>query len=86
MGIEYAGYFLIAAAALFLVVKIFAWPIRMLGKLIINGVLGVILLLIFNFAGQYFGLYIQVTWITALIAGFFGIPGIIFLIIYELFL
>ena len=84
MGIEYAGYFLIAAVCLYLVVKIFSWPIKILGKLLINGVLGVVLLFIVNTIGQSFNFYIAINEITALIAGFFGVPGIIFLIIYTL--
>ncbi len=85
MGIEYAGYFLIAAVCLYLVVKIFSWPIKILGKLLINGVLGVVLLFIVNTIGQSFNFYIAINEITALIAGFFGVPGIIFLIIYKLY-
>lgn len=85
MGIEYAGYFLVAAACLYIVVKIFSWPIKILGKLLINALLGVFLLFIVNTGGQYFNFYIAINEITALIAGFFGVPGIIFLIIYKLY-
>ncbi|MGE5629189.1 MAG: pro-sigmaK processing inhibitor BofA family protein [Solirubrobacterales bacterium] len=85
MGIEYAGYFLVAAACLFLIVRIFSWPIKILGKLLINGVLGVVLLFLVNTIGQNFNLYIAINAATALIAGFFGVPGIIFLIIYNIY-
>lgn len=85
MGIEYAGYFLVAAACLYIVVRIFSWPIKILGKLLINGVLGVILLFLVNTAGQYFNFYIPINEVTALIAGFFGVPGIIFLVVFKLF-
>lgn len=83
---NYIGYFLIAIIGLFLIVKIFAWPIRILVKLITNAVLGVILLLLTNFLGSYLHFYIGINWVTALIAGFFGVPGVIFLIIFKLFL
>lgn len=83
---EYMGYFLIAVIALFLIVKIFSWPIKILFKLLANAVLGVILLLVVNFFGSYFHFYIGINWITALIAGFFGVPGVIFLIIFKLLL
>lgn len=83
---EYMGYFLLAIIILFLVGKVLAWPIKMLVKLILNGVLGVILLLIVNYFGSYLHFSIGINWITALIAGFFGIPGVIFLIIFKLFL
>ncbi|MBL4937517.1 pro-sigmaK processing inhibitor BofA family protein [Clostridium sp. YIM B02515] len=83
---EYAGYFLIAIICLFLVVKLFSWPIKILFKLIANAVLGVILLVIVNFIGGYFNFFIGINWITALVAGFFGVPGVIFLIIFKLLL
>ncbi|MCH5138336.1 pro-sigmaK processing inhibitor BofA family protein [Clostridiaceae bacterium UIB06] len=86
MQFEYMGYFLVAILGLYILVKVFAWPLKFFLKLIINGVLGVILLLIVNFIGQYFNFYIGINAITAIIAGFFGVPGVIFLIIFKLFL
>ncbi|ERI93003.1 pro-sigmaK processing inhibitor BofA [Clostridiales bacterium oral taxon 876 str. F0540] len=83
---EYAGYFLIAIICLFLVVKLFSWPIKILFKLIANAFLGVILLLIVNFIGGYFNFFIGINWVTALVAGFLGVPGVIFLIIFKLLL
>lgn len=83
---EMGIYFLLGLVGLYLIVKIFSWPLKMLIKLIINGVLGVILLLLVNFIGGNFGLFIGINAVTALIAGFFGIPGVIFLIIFKLFL
>jgi inhibitor of the pro-sigma K processing machinery len=80
------GYFLIAIICLFLIGKILAWPIKLLFKLLVNAVLGAILLLVVNFVGSYFNFSLGINWITALIAGFFGIPGVIFLIIFKLFM
>lgn len=80
MGIEYVAYFMIAAAVLSVAVKLFAWPIKILGRLIINGAVGVLLLLAVNAAGQYFSLYVPITWFTALAAGIFGIPGVIVMV------
>lgn len=86
MEFEYIGYFLVAILGLYILVKVFAWPLKLLFKLIINAVLGVILLLVVNFIGQYFNFYIGINAITAIIAGFLGVPGVIFLIIFKLFL
>jgi inhibitor of the pro-sigma K processing machinery len=83
--IEYIGYFLIAIVGLYVIVKVFSWPIKLLFKLIINAVLGVVLLVIVNLIGSYFQFSIGINAITALIAGFLGIPGVIFLIIFKLF-
>ncbi|MCB2291859.1 pro-sigmaK processing inhibitor BofA family protein [Clostridium sp. CS001] len=80
---EVALYFLIAIVAMIVLVKLFSWPLKVLGKLILNGILGVLLLLLVNFAGQYIGITIQINAVTALIAGFLGVPGVIFLIIFT---
>ena len=71
-------YFIIAMVALFIIVKIFSWPLKLLIKLAINGLLGVLLLTLLNYFGQDFGIFIGINAVTALIAGFFGIPGDIF--------
>ena len=82
---EYSLYFLIAIVGLFLIVKVFSWPLKILIKLIINAVLGAILLFLVNVIGSYFGINIGINAVTALIAGFFGVPGVIFLIIFKMF-
>ena len=48
-------------------------------------IVGIVLLYITNFIGTYFSFSLPINPITALIAGFLGIPGIIFLIIFNLF-
>ena len=77
-------WFIIAILCLYLVVKFFKWPFKILWKLIVNGVLGVILLLLVNLVGHSFGIAVGINVVTALIAGFFGVPGVIFLIIFSL--
>lgn len=80
---EYVGYFLIGIVLMVLLVKILAWPLKILWKLIVNGVLGAVLLILVNLIGGFLGLKVGVNAITALIAGFFGVPGVIFLIIFQ---
>lgn len=76
-------YFLIAIVGMIIVVKLFSWPLKILGKLILNGIFGVLLLLLVNFVGVYVGIGIEINAVTALIAGFLGVPGVIFLIIFT---
>ena len=75
-------YGLIGLFILFLFIKLFKWPI----KIIINGIIGIVLLYLTNYIGAYFDFSIVINPITALIAGFLGLPGIIFLVIFQLFL
>ena len=78
-------YFVIAIIALIIVVKLLSWPLKILIKLVINGVVGTILLYLLNIVGaQFFHFTITINIVTALIAGFFGVPGVIFLIIWQL--
>lgn len=86
---QYLIYGLIGIIVLFLVVKLLKWPI----KIIINGIIGVILLYTANFiianlslVGINVNFSLAINPITALIAGFFGVPGVIVLIIIGLFL
>ena len=78
--------FIIGAIILLVVVKIFSWPIRILIRLLINGLLGYVLLNLLNYFGQSINISIPVNGVSSLIAGVFGIPGVIFLIIYYKFL
>ncbi len=75
------GLFLLYILGMLLVI-----PIKLIIKLIINGVLGGILLLIVNFVGSFIGINITINPLTAVIAGIFGIPGIILLIVLQFIL
>lgn len=80
-------YSIVGIFLLIILVKVFSWPFKILLKLVANGVLGVILLFITNYITEtFFHFNIGINPITALIAGFFGIPGVIFLVIFKLFL
>ena len=65
------------------VVNILTLPIQLLFKLVVNAVLGAIMLYCVNWIGI---INIKITLIHSLIAGIFGIPGVIALIIYNYFL
>jgi len=82
---DYIVFFIGGLVLLFLFVKLLSWPLKILWKLLINGVLGAALLIIVNFIGGHFGLSIGINPWTAIIAGFFGIPGVIFLILFKMF-
>lgn len=75
-------YGIIGIVLLSLVLKLFKLPF----KILMNGIMGVILLYIANFIGTYVGFSIAINAITALIAGFLGVPGVIFLVLYQMFL
>ena len=82
MSEQYLIYGLAGIVVLFLLIKLLKWPI----KIILNGILGVAILYIVNLIGTSFNFSLAINPITALIAGFLGIPGVIVLIIIRLFL
>jgi inhibitor of the pro-sigma K processing machinery len=82
-------YGLVGIVILFLVIKLLKWPI----KIIMNGIIGVVILYAVNFiianlslVGINVNFSLAINPITALIAGFFGVPGVVVLIIISLFL
>lgn len=74
------------AVAVYVLFRILAAPMKLIFKLIINGVIGFVLLFLTNFAGGFFDFAVPTNLITYLIAGTFGIPGVIFLVVAVLFL
>lgn len=71
---------------IYLVGRMLTMPIRLVFKLIYNGIVGGIMLWIVNYIGAYFSFNIGINPITALIAGFLGIPGVVLLILFKLFI
>ena len=78
---------LIAAVvvAAYVRIKILAAPIKKIFKLLINAVCGFALLFLANFVGGFFDFSIPVNILTCIIAGAFGIPGVIFLVVVVMF-
>lgn len=75
--------FIGAAVAVFIILKIFAWPIKKIVKMLINIAVGGLLLVLVNYVGAYFGFALAINWISALIVGVLGIPGLIILVILH---
>jgi inhibitor of the pro-sigma K processing machinery len=61
-------------------------PLKVLLKLIINGILGGLTLLLINLVGGVFSVNIAINPLSALIAGYFGLPGIILLFLLKIIL
>ena len=57
--------------------KVISLPFRIVWKLITNSIVGAVILWVINL----FGAGIEITFFKALIAGIFGVPGVILLLI-----
>lgn len=71
--------------AIYIVAKLLSVPIRIVSKLIFNGIAGGITILIVNFIGEIFGISVAINAISALVAGFLGVPGVLLLILINNF-
>lgn len=71
---------------LFLIGKFFIIPLKSIGKIIGNSILGGILIFIVNSIGSLFNFHIGLNIGTVIITGILGVPGVILLIILKLFI
>lgn len=85
IGIELSVIFAYALGLILLYVigYLLLFPLKWILKLIYNGIVGGILLLIVNLIGNIVGFSIVINPLTALIAGFLGIPGVIMLVFLK---
>lgn len=72
--------------ALVLLTLIFTSPMRFLFKFLLNGVLGLCWLVLFNFIGSFIGIGIGVNVMSSLVAGVLGFPGVALLLLLRLIL
>lgn len=87
-GME-AGIFLAYACGLLAVCffgKILLIPLKVIGKILLNSLLGGIFLLIMNAVLGNFGIILPINAITAAVTGLLGVPGIIGIITYFVIL
>lgn len=70
----------IALVVLYLIVTFFSLSLAFVW----NGVIGGIMLWLLNLVGGIFSFHVPITIVSALIAGFFGIPGVVAVVIYNL--
>ena len=71
--------FAIGVLILFIILKILALPMKIIIKFVINAVIGMVVIYVLNL----FGVGMVLNWITALIVGFLGVPGVIIVAILQ---
>lgn len=86
MGIQigvlltYAG----AIILIFLVGKIFLWPLKLILKLAANSLIAGAAIVLINTAFAGMGIGIPLNVMNALVAGILGVPGLVMLLIFSL--
>ncbi len=87
MGIEWGiaivvvGFLLVVAAS-----KSVTKPLRWVGLVALQLVIGAVLLFFANLVGEMAGYHIPINPITALLGGFLRIPGVLALIVIRLYM
>ncbi len=82
MDIGIVAAFAVGLIILCIIGKVVSLPFRILKTLITNSIVGAVVL----WAVKIFAAKVEITFLSALIAGFFGIPGVIAVLLYTYFL
>ncbi len=69
-----------------IILKLLSFSIGTMISFVFNGLIGAVILYLLNMFGAatILGFTLPLTWLTALIVGFFGVPGVIIVIVLKL--
>lgn len=84
MDITTILFYLAGLALIFLFGMLLVVPFKILMRLLLNGIMGGIVLFLFNLVGGIFNLYLAINPLNAIIVGFLGVPGVILLLIVQM--
>ena len=85
MPVPVIGAYGIGILLVLLLAFFMAVPLKIVFRLIYNGLMGGLALWLINLVGAPFGFILPITVWTALLVGFFGLAGVAALAAYQLF-
>ena len=85
MNITILAAYLVGLMLIYIVARLLFVPIKLIVRVIVNGLVGFALLWLLNWAGGFIGLHVGMNPVTALVAGFLGIPGVVLLVVLRYF-
>lgn len=83
--VNYVSIF-VTALLLCLLIRLITLPIKWFWKLLLNSLCGFLCLWLMNSIAGFTGIRFPINYITAVIAGFLGLPGIVFLALAQMVL
>lgn len=87
LGISLDLNIILAYALGLLLLYVIGWlllvPVKFIVKLLYNGIIGGLMLWVLNLIGGYFNFGVAINPVTALVAGFLGIPGVLLIIALQ---
>ncbi len=60
-------------------------PIKIVMKFLLNSIAGVLIVFVINFIGSFWGIHIGINPFTAVVLGILGIPGVIMILLAQIF-
>lgn len=78
--------YIVGLLILYLLGILLVIPLKLLTKLLINGLIGGLVLFLFNLLGGFFGLSIVINPLNSVIVGVLGVPGVILLLLLKVVL
>lgn len=69
-------YLILVILGALLLMKIATAPIRFIFKCLLNTIFGFVMLVLLNLMTVWTGLTLSLNWLTALLVGFLGLPGV----------
>ena len=72
--------FAVGLALVYIALKVFTLPMKLLWKFLTNSLIGAIMLYVVSLVG----VPVKISIVTALIAGALGVPGVVGVVIYSL--
>lgn len=77
--------FLLGLLIIFVIARVFLKPVKFIIKLVANSVLGAFFIWIINLLGKGICVHIGLNPVTAIVAGALGIPGVILILLLQIF-
>ena len=78
--------FLGGLVLLCIILKLLSFSFKTLLKFALNAIIGGAILFLYNmFLATLTGFVIPITWVSALIVGIFGVPGLLLLVVLTIF-
>ena len=75
------GILIVGGVLLLLFFKIITKPLQWAGKFLLHALCGFVALFVLNFFGSIVGLTLELSWLNAIVAGVFGLPGVAVLLV-----
>ncbi|MGI6711289.1 MAG: pro-sigmaK processing inhibitor BofA family protein [Bacillota bacterium] len=83
---QWAPLLIFAFILLFPLIKFLLMPLKVIVKLIVNGLLGLVILWLVNTVAGPANFFLPINIVTIIVVGLLGIPGVLLIAIFKYFI